>query len=101
MDFHEVSPVHQEQAQQADNVPDDEVQSSVDLELLVLGEVEEVAAEESDEITLIPPAPGREVVGGQIMRGSVVVIDRCILDIDTPDYQIPYRTIQCLWSKSK
>ena len=61
MDFQEVSSVHQEEAQQADNVPDDEVQSSVHPELLVLGEVEEVAAEESDEITLIPPAPGGEV----------------------------------------
>ena len=50
--------IHQQEGHTRDSCPDDQVQSRMDLDSLVLGDVEEVASHQTDDVTLIPPAPG-------------------------------------------
>ena len=58
----EVSPVDQEESQQADHGPQDQVQTAVYFDFFVLGEPEQVAAHDTDDVAVVPPAPGGEVV---------------------------------------
>ena len=62
----EVWPVHQHQPQCNDGHPYDDVNQAVDVDSPVLGEVQEVACHNTEEVGLIPAPGGKEELGQNI-----------------------------------
>ena len=67
--------VHEEEGDSGHHCPDAQTQRAGDLDTLVSGDVKEVSCHEANDVTLVPPAPGGEVPGWQVViRGNVVFV---------------------------
>ena len=69
--------IHKEEGHHRDCRPDHKVQGGVNLDPLVLGDVEQVARHQTDDVALVPPAPGRKVPSWKIVRrgkGMLVIV---------------------------
>ena len=67
-----VRAIHQQEGHTGDSSPGEQVHCGVDVDPLVLGDVEEVASHQTDDVALIPPAPGRKVPCWQtVWRGKL------------------------------